>query len=75
MPLQLPVDVPDPPPLLPELERTPVEPVSTMIEIDLVITDDDNIVRGPRRNPRDDGDHDGDSRDRSRSTVIEISLV
>ena len=74
LPLQLPIDAPELP-RSPSTSERPQTPANTMIEIDLVITDDDK--RAPRRIRHDDADHEGDTdpRDRSRGTVIEISLV
>jgi len=76
MPLELPIEAPELPPLPSTSERPAHQPVCTVIEIDLV-TNEDVIVHSPRRNRHEDGDHDGDgdSRDRSRPCVIEISLV
>ena len=77
VPLELPIGMPEAPGL-PSSNRRPRsehdEPGSgrsTLIEIDLVVTDDDDFVR-PHRVPEDDAD---DERDRSRGNVIEISLV
>jgi hypothetical protein len=78
LPLELPIGMPEAPGL-PSSNRRPRSEGddaghgrTTLIEIDLVVTDDDDFVR-PHRVPEDDTDED--ERDRSRGNVIEISLV
>jgi hypothetical protein len=80
MPLELPLELPrvpfDRPRREGHVDDDPGRP--SRIEIDFVDTEEDEIVRPyrePHVKPRHDDDADDDQRDRSRSGVIEISLV